>query len=203
MIKKLVVGPLRTNCYIVHEGSEAIIIDPGGNPELIIKTISELNVNIKAIIATHCHFDHILAVNVLRNKYDAPFMTHPKEKETLELFEDFLKMYMTEIPVPDRFVDEGNVISIGAKKFYILHTPGHTPGSICLYNYDEKVIFTGDTLFKGCYGRTDFPGGSHDAMMESLRKIFMLIPKDFKVLPGHGRETTIGDEKKFYEYLLR
>jgi len=197
-IKRLSVGPLNTNCYCLIHGKEAIIIDPGGNHDKILKAIEGLRV--KAIIGTHGHFDHVLAVPILKRKLIVPFLMHKDDLEILELFGSH--MYLGEPPKPDKYVDEGDIITLGDSKLYVLHTPGHTPGSICLYDIEGKIIFSGDTLFKGAFGRTDLVGGDPEKMFDSLKKIFSLFNDDFRVYPGHGRETTIGAEKKYYGSLL-
>jgi len=196
-VKKLVVGPLRTNCYILIHEDEAIIVDPGGNHDKILDAIK--NLKIRAIVATHGHFDHVLGVPYLKRKLGAPFMLHKSDLETLELFGSYM---LNETPKPDSFLEEGDTIYLGSKRIEIIHTPGHTPGSICMYIYEDQILLTGDTLFRGAYGRTDLPGGDPQKIFGSLRKIFTMFSDNFRVLPGHGEETTIGSEKRYYKYLL-
>jgi len=198
-IRSVVVGPLRTNCYCVISRGESLIIDPGGNPEKILPLVK--GTKIKAIIATHGHFDHVLAVPILKKKLDVEFWIH---RDDVEIMESYMKhMYMYGIPKPDKYVDEGDMIIVGDVKLGILHTPGHTPGSISIYNYASKIIFTGDTLFRGALGRTDLPGGDIHKLFGSLKKIFSLFTKDFVVYPGHGEKTTLRQEYVHYAELLR
>jgi len=197
-IKTLKVGLLRTNCYIVISSDKALIIDPGGDPNRIIQAVDALDV--VCIVATHGHFDHVLAVPVIKKELNTKFLMHRADVEIMGYFRNMLPFG---VPSPDGHLDEGSVVLVGDIRLYVLHTPGHTPGSICLYSPEEKIVFTGDTLFRGAFGRTDLIGGDSDMMFRSLRKIFMLFTRDYTVYPGHGGITTIGDERASYEHLLR
>ncbi len=169
-IHKIVVGPLYTNCYLVvgEQSKECIIIDPGDEAEKIIAVIEENNLRPKQIILTHPHFDHVGALEEIKNHYKIP------ESTTKTVFV--------------------------ANDVKIIETPGHTEDGICIVFEKEKVIFTGDTLFKNTIGRTDLEGGDYNKIMESLEKL-KKYPDDFKVYPGHGRETTIGEEKQNNPFL--
>ncbi|MEX0568999.1 MAG: MBL fold metallo-hydrolase [Candidatus Njordarchaeota archaeon] len=193
-VNKIVVGPLRTNCYCVFSGKEAIIIDPGGNKEKILRYVEGYNV--RAIVATHGHFDHVLEVEQIKRETKAPFMMHQADIDVMDIFKEYFSG--GEIPKPDKFVDEGDVIEVGEIKLLVLHTPGHTPGSICIYDSKNKIVFTGDTLFKGAFGRTDLPFSDPQKIFDSLRKIFRLFTDDYIVYPGHGKSTTVGEERPFY-----
>ena len=188
-IKTIKVGELKTNCYIVsdEDSDEAIIIDPGAELENIIKEIGKLK--IKAIILTHGHYDHVteafklgetIKVLVMVNEKDEAMMTYSTKKRA------------------DKLLKNGDTFDIGHLKFDIISTPGHSSGSICLYNKEAGVLFSGDTLFCGDYGRTDLPGGSQREMEVSLKKL-LALPAHTKVYPGHGRTTTIGDEQNLLE----
>ncbi len=168
-IKRIVVGPLLTNCYILTSGNEAIVIDPGGDPEEILKEIE--GKNLTYIILTHYHWDHTLGAPKIKEKTGAKILIHKKEK-------DFIKFN------PDQFLDGGEEIRIGDEYLKILHTPGHTQGSICILG--ENFIFTGDTLFEDGFGRTDLPGGSEKDLKESLKKLEKVIKLKMKIYPGHG-----------------
>ena len=200
-VERIVVGPLYTNCYIVSNHNEAIIIDPGGEAEKISRIIDSKGLKVTAIIATHGHFDHILAVEDLRKRYRAPFAINKKDLWLVRIAHRVAGGYGImgeEISDPDADLAEGSVVRIGDEELRVIETPGHTPGSVCLVG--EDLVFTGDTLFRGSVGRTDFPGGSWADLMESLKKIATLN-EDLIVYPGHGPPSTIGDEKRSNPFL--
>lgn len=200
-IEVIVVGALHTNSYIVSSGDEAIIIDPGDDAERIMGIIDSKGLRVSAIIATHGHFDHVLAVERLRRKYGAPFAINKKDLWLVRIAHTVARSYgivSEEIEDPDMDLVEGNIIRIGGEELRVIETPGHTPGSACLLG--KEIVFTGDTLFKGSVGRTDLPGGSWNDLVESLIKIAAL-DEDLIVYPGHGPPTTIGDEKRSNPFL--
>ena len=198
IIKRLVVGPLEENCYIIgdEQSREAIVIDPGDEPDRIIEAIKELGLRVTAIICTHAHFDHIGAVSELKAATGAKVLIHSEDMELYDGARDqaaFWGYDLDDLPRPDGFLKEGDEVRAGNITFQVLHTPGHSPGGICLYG--SGVIFTGDTLFQGSVGRTDFHGGDMSRLKDSFRRLLKL-PEDTKVLSGHGPETTIGREKR-------
>jgi len=168
-IKNLIVGPLLTNCYILLSKKEAIVIDPGAEPEKILKEIE--GKKLVYIILTHYHLDHTLAAKKLKEKTGAKILAGKDEKE-------FLKFQ------PDRFLEDGEEIKLEEEPLKIIFTPGHTKGSICVLG--KNFIFTGDTLFEDGYGRTDLPGGSEKDLRESLAKLKKILKKGMTVYPGHG-----------------
>jgi glyoxylase-like metal-dependent hydrolase (beta-lactamase superfamily II) len=168
-IKRVVVGPLLTNCYILISGNEAILIDPGAEPEKILKEIEGKKLNY--IILTHYHWDHTLAVEKIKEKTQAKILIHKNEK-------NFIKFEV------DQFLEGEEEIRIGNEYLKIIHTPGHTSGSICILG--ENFIFTGDTLFEDGFGRTDLPGGSKEDLKKSLKKLENVIKSKMKIYPGHG-----------------
>lgn len=174
-IKHLIVGELGTNCYLLISGNELGIIDPGGEADKILKEVEKAKAKPKYIINTHCHSDHILANEKIRKETRAKILIHEAEK-------DFISFEA------DRFLKNEEEIKIGVGDspsiLKVLHTPGHTQGSICLLG--ENVVFTGDTLFKDGHGRTDLPGGSQKDMEESLEKLSKLLKPGVIVYPGHG-----------------
>ena len=170
-IKHLIVGELETNCYLLISENELGIIDPGGDADKILKEIREIKAEAKYIVNTHCHPDHILANEKIRKETGAKILIHEAEK-------DFINFEA------DRFLEDGDEIKIGESILKVLHTPGHTKGSICLL--EMSSAFTGDTLFKDGYGRTDLPGGSQKDMEESLEKLSKLLKPGTMVYPGHG-----------------
>jgi hydroxyacylglutathione hydrolase len=202
--KRLVVGSLSANCYIV--GSEAsregMVIDPGGNAEDIFQAISGSGLNIKTIVLTHGHSDHIAALYDIQGRTGATVAIHTADAEFLRgrgaLSTMFGISYKTPAP-PDRLLHEGDIIEIGGLHFSVLHTPGHTPGSICLLTDDK--IFTGDTLFYRGIGTTLMPGSSRRQLIDSIHARLMVLPDNTTVYPGHGRETTIGAERRNNPFL--
>lgn len=196
-IEMLTLGELQTNCYLVWDDKtqEAIIIDPADEGNLISERILELELKPKYIILTHAHFDHILGLLEVKLNFDVPILMHEADKFLLESLpnraQHWLKRKTLPAPTADKFIKQSDQIIFGEQKFKILETPGHTPGSICIYNQD--IIFSGDTLFKNAIGRTDLSYSSPSDMQNSLQKISKL-DKKLVVYPGHGEPTAIREE---------
>ncbi len=204
ILETLVVGPLGVNCYIVGDEStrEAIVIDPGGNPGDIENAIRRHRLQVKAIVNTHAHFDHLLGLNQVRASTRAPFMLHEDEAPILNAAQTsgaMWGMHLNQPAPPERLLKEGDEISAGSIVLKVLHTPGHSPGGICLLR--EKVVFVGDTLFQGSIGRTDFPGGDYATLMRSIRDKLLPLPDDTVVYPGHGAPTSIAEEKQLNPFV--
>jgi glyoxylase-like metal-dependent hydrolase (beta-lactamase superfamily II) len=170
-IKKIDVGSLSTNCYLVSSDKEIVIIDPGDEPEKILAEIKKTKAKVKYIILTHYHFDHVLAAQELKNKTGATILIHEKDKDFLDFS-------------ADRYLKENEEIKIGQKALKVIHSPGHTKGSICLLGDNE--IFVGDLIFEEGYGRTDLKGGSGEEMQASLKKISKILKSGMTIYPGHG-----------------
>ncbi len=193
-----VVGPLMTNCYLIENEmtKEALIVDPGGNASRIAKTVTSRELVPVAILLTHAHNDHFDAVEDLRKMYkDIPVYIGEYETELLAdgtLNNPFgASVGLT----ADYTVKDGQIIELAGLTMKVIHTPGHTAGSVCYYFENEKVLVAGDTLFFQSYGRTDLNTGSDEEMFQSLERLLTTLPEDVLVLPGHGRKTTIGYEK--------
>ena len=184
-IRAVKVGELRTNCYLVFNepDNEALVIDPGSDLDLIVNKVDGLK--IKAIVLTHGHFDHVTDAFKLKEMTGAPVMIHEFDEPI---------MVLSTHHIADRHLHDGDTITVDSMNFKVIHTPGHSPGGICLYNEEEKVLFSGDTLFLANYGRTDLPGSSQSEMEKSLSSLFKL-PPETEVYPGHGKPTTIGEER--------
>jgi hydroxyacylglutathione hydrolase len=197
-VKRLVVGSLSANCFIVGIKGEGMVIDPGGNAETIQRAISESGLKIKLISLTHGHSDHIAALRDIQDRTGAEVAIHREDADFLETSSQFGISYRTPHP-PDRLLHEGDTINIGEMSFTIIHTPGHTPGSICLLTGDK--VFTGDTLFYRGIGTTLMPGSSRRQLIESIQTRLMALPDSTIVYPGHGRETTIGAERRDNPYV--
>lgn len=186
-IHTIKVGDLATNCYILEDANskEALVIDPGDEPSAIIDLLNHHQLKTKFIITTHGHFDHVGANRILKEKLNIPILMHEA---------DLFGLSIVDAPAPDRFLKDGDQINLGKESFIVIHTPGHTPGGICLYNEKEKTLFSGDTLFFGTYGRVDLPYSNEKEMAGSLKRLLKLPPETI-VYPGHGKPTTIGNEQ--------
>lgn len=196
-LRTLTVGPLESNCYIVWDEASklAMVIDPGDEPDRIMDHAEGLD--IKYIILTHAHFDHAGAVPEIKQATGAAIAFHPADMEAYRSVSEqaaFWGFQSDPMPEPDIMLAEGDKIDIGELSFTVLHTPGHSPGGICLFG--DGTLFSGDTLFKGSVGRTDLPGGSMEQLKASFRRLLGL-PPETKVLPGHGPSSTIAEESRF------
>lgn len=202
-IKCLVVGQLQANCYLVwDQGSgEGVIIDPGDEGDFILQKISDLGFLPRMVLATHGHFDHILAATEIKLALGIPLYLHKADKEIFGRSEDSCLHFTGMKPDPllpiNNNLIANQVLRFGKENLSVIETPGHTPGSVCFYA--NGYLFSGDTLFKDGVGRTDFSYGSARAMQKSLKKIFKLPPSTI-IYPGHGEETTIKKEIKIKRY---
>lgn len=208
MIDRIITGDLGVNTYLYnYSENKTVIIDPGADADNIIYEINNKNYQIRGILLTHGHFDHIGAVKELKDYFntnvyisheDSSFLGSTGAKRHLEMFESmgpgsgaYFNAYYVKNDSADVLLNDNDVLSEFGLK--VIHTPGHSPGSICLYSENDSIIFSGDTLFKDGLGRTDFVGGNYDTLMSSIKKL-MLLPKETAVYPGHGPFTTIGSE---------
>lgn len=192
-----------TNCYIVQDEKtkETMVIDPAGNVEKIVEVLDIIGANLKYIYLTHCHGDHIGGVNSLRERYGGKVITERKEAENLLDTNKSLTSYIgfDEIVIEtDARVDNDDLLHLGELEFKVIHTPGHTSGGSCIYCEEEKLLFSGDTLFRGAWGRTDLPTGNFDDIINSISKKLMVLPDETIVYPGHGKSTMIREEKPIY-----
>jgi len=183
MLRKLVVGPYQSNCYILgdKETGEGLVIDPGDEVFRIVKEITNLGLTIRYILITHGHVDHVSGARELKRITRAPVWIHPLDAAGLSF-------------PPDGALAEGQEIALGGFTISVIHTPGHSPGGVCFHT--AGAVFTGDTLFAGSIGRTDFPGGSHEQLIRNVVEKIFPLGDDLRVYPGHGPHSTIGTERR-------
>jgi len=207
-IETLSLGPIGTNCYILSKKTTCLIVDPGGDANVIKDYISKNNLTPEAILLTHAHFDHIGAVDELRQFYHIDVYLHEAEKDWLgnpELNRSILFLgerdaYKTD--APDHLLEVGE-LQIGDFTMEVLHTPGHSPGSVSFIFKDDQFMVSGDVLFQQGIGRTDLPGGSMEQLAESIVTQLYVLDDGYHVYPGHGPATTIGDEKRSNPFTLQ
>jgi glyoxylase-like metal-dependent hydrolase (beta-lactamase superfamily II) len=207
ILKQIIVGSMAVCCYIVacEKTKKAAVIDPGGSEEEILAEIDKMGVDVEYIIATHGHPDHVCGNRIIQEATGAKIIMHSADVlffDKSEVKNYFSMLGLEETPKPDIEVEEGDKIVIGEVELEVLHTPGHTPGGICLYNAPDLI--TGDTLFVGGLGRTDFPGGSHQDLLDSIHTKLLTMDPETVVWPGHGyggNRSTIGEEKKSNPFL--
>ena len=201
-IRKVIVSIAGTNCYIISEGDKCVIMDPGADAEKIKNFVSACRLKPEAVLLTHGHFDHIMAVDAIRDYYGIRVYAPSDEKDLLNdcrlnCSYDLATAYETEADV---YLKDGECLMIAGIEFKLLHTPGHTEGSSCYYVENENVLFSGDTLFFRSVGRSDFPTGDGYTLMKSLSKL-MKLPEETIVYCGHGPKTEIGSEKRENPYI--
>jgi hydroxyacylglutathione hydrolase len=208
IVKMFTVGSLWTNCYLIgcEEKREAVIIDPGFDDvkeaEKIMKVVDKEKLHVKYIVNTHGHSDHISGNGILKKMTGAPILIHEYDASMLTNSErNFSELYGEKMTSPpaDKLLHEGDIINVGNVRLKVLHTPGHSKGGISLLCDD--VVFTGDTLFAGSIGRTDFPGASYREIMDSIKRKLAVLPDYLEVYPGHGPASTIGEEKRSNPFL--
>lgn len=192
-----------TNCYIIFDekSTETMVIDPAGDIDRIEEMLNILGGKLKYIFLTHCHGDHIAGVTELKNRCGGKVLIHRDDAEGLDNADINLSGYigLPRIELePDSRVDDNDLIHLGELQLKVIHTPGHTKGGASLYIESEKCLFTGDTLFRGTWGRTDLPTGSLDDIMDSITKKLLVLPDETIVYPGHGKSTMIIEEKPIY-----
>ena len=200
---KSMIDNITTNCYIVvdEETKEAMVIDPGGEAEKILELLDILNANLKYIYLTHCHGDHICAVKELKSSKGGKLLIHTEDYEGLKNPDVNLTGFMCAEPISieaDARVNEDDVLHIGNLEFKVIHTPGHTKGGSSLYCEQEKLVFSGDTMFKGMWGRTDLPTSSFEDIIRSIENKLLVLPDETIVYPGHGMITRVVEEEPIY-----
>ncbi len=194
-IETFSIGPLETNCYVVHHESSAMVIDPGGDPAPVIRFLQENKLKLEAICLTHLHFDHMYGVADLHAATNAPVFMPNDDAFMLET--QYSRGGMWGFPDVKHFDAKPlqlGMQTLGSLQFEVIHTPGHSPGSMSLYFPELKLICTGDVLFYRSVGRSDLPGGNYDTLIQTIKTKLFVLPPETIVYPGHGLESTIGDE---------
>jgi hydroxyacylglutathione hydrolase len=204
----LTVGPLHCNCSIIGDEAtrEAMVIDPGDDIDDVLAVIGKHNLQVKQIVVTHAHIDHVGGAMKLRAATGAPILLNQNDYDLLKMLD--VQATWIGVAAPgkveiDRSVTTGEIVAAGSHTAQVLHTPGHTEGSICLYFAPEKKLIAGDTLFAGSIGRTDLPGGSMQKILRSLHGTVLTLPDETVVVPGHGELTTIGVERERNPFLVK
>jgi len=205
IVRGIVVGAFQENCWVIgnRRTGEAVCVDPGDQPEEVLAMARDMGVRIKYIANSHAHIDHILGVRAVQEATEARFLLHPGDLEiargTAASAKRWFGVEIEPPPDPDSYLADNDEIDIDGLKLRVLHTPGHTPGSVCFYA--DGVLFAGDTLFAGSIGRTDLPGGDERQEMSSIVDRLLLLPDETIVLPGHMEQTTIGRERERNPYI--
>lgn len=199
--KTFAVPPLGCNCSILGdpESHEAVIVDPGGNPEQLLDEVRRLGLTVVRILHTHAHFDHFLASGDIQKATQAPLCLHPDDERLWKMLDVQCRAFgvpYLPVPDPDCWIRDGEALSFGSVSGQALHTPGHTPGSLSFYFAGQRLLLSGDTLFRGGIGRTDLWGGDARAIQSSIRERLFVLDSDTRVIPGHGPATQIGLERE-------
>ena len=203
-IQSFVFNAFQENTYIISdETKECVIVDPGcyddDEKKVLADYILDHQLQVRILLNTHCHIDHILGNEFVKQKYSTKLYIHQTEEFVLNAQKIFSPHYgfnHYQEAKPDGYLGEGDVVEFGLQKFAVLFVPGHSPGHIAFYHEKEKVVFAGDVLFQNSVGRTDLPGGNHNTLIDSIHKKLFTLPDEVTVYPGHGGETTIGIEKR-------
>jgi hydroxyacylglutathione hydrolase len=204
--KILIVGPLQCNCSILGDETsrEAIVVDPGDNISRIVAELEQHHLAVKQIVITHAHIDHIAGAQQLKRLTGAPILYNQLDLPLVKMMDmqaGWLGIPTPEVSAPDDNLEDGKLIAITGLTGTVIHTPGHTQGSSCLYLPDNALLIAGDTLFAGSVGRTDLPGGNTRTLLQSIHNRLLALPDEVKVVAGHGAATTIGEERENNPFL--
>jgi len=200
----LIVGALETNCYLIHcpETLQCAVVDPGAEAKKIFRMIAEKGLTPVMLLNTHGHIDHIGANKDVKERFNIPLYLHASDESMLEnVQQSELSFFLDakDSPSPDKYLEEGDTVKIGKSSLKVIHTPGHSPGSVSFLG--DGFLLSGDTLFYGGVGRTDLPGGSWKELVKSIKTKILILPDETTVLPGHGPFTTVGQEKSFNPFI--
>lgn len=203
-------NPFQTNCYVCHDAGEAVIVDPScldaAEQQAVVAYLDEHGLTVRHLLLTHAHIDHIFGCAFFAARYDLPWQMHRGGVRLLEGAPQQAAFFGVSIeppPIPETFLEEGDVVRFGEAAWQVHYTPGHSPGSICFYDADAGFVLAGDVLFQGSIGRTDLPGGSLPQLMESIFQKLLPLGDEVTVYPGHGPATTLGHERRTNPFLVK
>jgi hydroxyacylglutathione hydrolase len=208
ILKTLTVGPFHENCYVIgdQETGTGAVVDPGDEAARIALAVEQTNLEVGQILITHAHIDHVGAVAALVDEYACPVLMHAEAESMLKQLPTqafMMGLKFGKVPTVNRYFGDEEVLEVGGLKLKSLYTPGHAPGHLAFYVESEALVLSGDALFAGSVGRTDLFGGSIELLMQSIDERLLTLPDETKVYPGHGPETTIGDERRHNPFLQR
>jgi hydroxyacylglutathione hydrolase len=200
ILEMLTVGPFQENCYIVgdEESGAGVLVDPGDEAARIALAVEQTELEIQSIIVTHAHIDHVGAVGALVDEYACPVLMHTEAEPMLSHLPTqamMMGLKFGKVPTVDRNIGDGEVLEVGALRLSSLYTPGHAPGHLSFYVADEGFVLSGDAIFAGSIGRVDLPGGDMGLLMRSINEKLITLPDETRVYPGHGPQTTVGNER--------
>ena len=206
ILEMLTVGPFGENCYVIgdEDTGAGAIVDPGDEATRIALAVEQTNLEITQILITHAHIDHVGAVAALMDEYGCPVLMHAEAEPMLEQLPTqaiMMGLRFGQVPAVDRYIEDEEVIEVGSLELRSLYTPGHAPGHLAFYAASQGLLLSGDSLFGGSVGRVDLPGGSMEVLMRSIEERLLALPDETHVYPGHGPETTIGNERAHNPFL--
>ena len=206
ILEMLTVGPFQENCYVIgdQESGVGAIVDPGDEAARIALAVEQTNLEVAQILVTHAHIDHVGAVAALAEEYACPVLMHAEAEPMLKQLPTQAMMMgirFGKVPIVDRYIRDEEVLEVGGLRLESLYTPGHAPGHLAFYAESEGLVLSGDALFAGSVGRTDLFGGSMEVLVRSISERLLTLPDDTRVYPGHGPQTTIGDERSYNPFL--
>ena len=206
ILEMLTVGPFQENCYVIgdEESGVGAIVDPGDEAVRIALAVEQTNLEIGQILVTHAHIDHVGAVGALADEYACPVLMHAEAEPMLKQLPSqatMMGLRFGKVPTVDRYIGDEEVLEVGGLRLESLYTPGHAPGHLAFYVESEGLVLSGDALFAGSVGRTDLFGGSMEVLMRSISERLLTLPDDTRVYPGHGPQTTIGNERSYNPFL--
>ena len=206
ILEMLTVGPFQENCYIIgdEDSGVGVVVDPGDEAARIALAVEQANLDVGSIIVTHAHIDHVGAVAALVDEYTCPVLMHAESEPMLKQLPTqaiMMGLKLGKVPAVDRHIGDGDVLEVGELRLRSLYTPGHAPGHLAFYVEDQGLVLSGDALFAGSVGRVDLPGGSMEVLMRSIEERLLTLPDETTVYPGHGPQTTIGNERTSNPFL--